>query len=105
MAAEHRRRRVAVLMRSADLSVPGWRSDIARELNVHRSTVCRDVLAIVAEAKEQREKKLDRDLAEFKHRYRFVAMADLTWLRWSLQNLRDRLRNSLADSGSAETES
>ncbi len=45
-AAQQRRVRVAKLMTSASLHRLGWQTEIARQLGVHRSTICRDVRLI-----------------------------------------------------------
>ncbi len=103
--AELRRLEAAKLMREADVSTPGWRTRIAETLGGNRSTIGRDVVAIVAEAKRQRLGKLERDLAEAEHDYRFVHQIEDARLRWSLANHRERLRAAADNANSLEASS
>lgn len=76
MLAQQRRTEVVRLLCSADFKQRGWRAAIARELNVSRWTIARDVRRIARDAKEQRAEELNKREREA---FRIIA-----WLQSSL---------------------
>ena len=59
--ARQRRLRVWRLVAAANLAERGWQAKIARELGVHRSTICRDIVAMGTEARQYRLAAAEQD--------------------------------------------
>ena len=55
--AQQRRGEVARLMSQFDIRKRGWQAEVARQLGVHRGTVCRDFAAMLADCRRLQQER------------------------------------------------
>lgn len=59
-AAEARRARLVKRLATVQFYKRGWQTRLAKQLGVHRSTICRDFRKIIREARELRDVRADQ---------------------------------------------
>lgn len=85
LAAIRRRMELARLMRDVDVTVRGWKADLARTLGIHRDTLNNDLSELAKTAREVRGAKVDNEMKrsmEFAYRLENSMNPDVDW--WTI---------------------